>query len=138
MTDTNLLLQRLVEWSVRGALILLLVVLVLVFGYMFFQWLKHRRREDYALNFVTLLVRLPKDNEIKIDAAEQMFTGLYSLKKSGPLQFLKPEDIFSFEIVALQEKIEFHVNCPRKIQDLVEKQIHGAYPQADIKEREQV
>jgi hypothetical protein len=134
MTDTNLLLQRLVEWSVRGALILLLVVLVLVFGYMFFQWLKHRRREDYALNFVTLLVRLPKDNEIKIDAAEQMFTGLYSLKKSGPLQFLKPEDIFSFEIVALQEKIEFHVNCPRKIQDLVEKQIHGAYPQADIKE----
>lgn len=138
MTDTNLLLQRLVEWSVRGALILLLVVLVLVFGYMFFQWLKHRRREDYALNFVTLLVRLPKDNEIKIDAAEQMFTGLYSLKKSGPLQFLKPEDIFSFEIVALQEKIEFHVNCPRKIQDLVEKQIHGAYPQADIKEIDEV
>jgi len=134
MTDTNLLLQRLVEWSVRGALILLLVVLILVFGYMFFQWLKHRRREDCALNFVTLLVRLPKDNEIKIDAAEQMFTGLYSLKKSGPLQFLKPEDIFSFEIVALQEKIEFHVNCPRKIRDLVEKQIHGAYPQADIKE----
>ena len=138
MTDLDLFLQRLIEWGVRGTLILLLVVLLVVFGYMFFQWLKHRRREDYALNFVTLLVRLPKDNEIKIDAAEQMFTGLYSLKKSGPLQFLKPEDIFSFEIVALQERIEFHVNCPRKIKDLVEKQIHGAYPQADIKEVDEV
>ncbi len=138
MTDPNILLQRLIEWSLRGFLILLLLVLVGVFIYMLFQWLKHRRREDYALEFVTLLVRLPRDNEIKIDAAEQMFTGLYSLKKSGPLKFLKPEDIFSFEIVALQEKIEFHINCPRKIRDLVEKQVHGAYPQADIKEVDEV
>jgi len=134
MTDLNLLLQQMVGWTIRGALILFFMALLVVFGYMFFQWLKHRRREDYALNFVTLLVRLPRDSEIKIDAAEQMFTGLYSLKKSGPLQFMRPEDIFSFEIVALQEKISFHINCPRKIRDLVEKQVHGAYPQADIKE----
>ena len=134
MTDLNLLLQQMVGWTIGGALILFFMALLVVFGYMFFQWLKHRRREDYALNFVTLLVRLPRDSEIKIDAAEQMFTGLYSLKKSGPLQFMRPEDIFSFEIVALQEKISFHINCPRKIRDLVEKQVHGAYPQADIKE----
>jgi hypothetical protein len=134
MMDINLLLQQMIEWTIRGTLILFLMALLAVFGYMFFQWLKHRRRESYALNFVTLLVRLPRDNEIKIDAAEQMFTGLYSLKQSGPLQFMRPEDIFSFEIVALQEKISFHINCPRNIRDLVEKQVHGAYPQADIKE----
>ena len=138
MSDINIFLQQMLEWIVRGTLIIFLLVLLGVFAYMFFQWLKHRRREGYALNFVTLLVRLPKDNEIKIDAAEQMFTGLYSLKKTGPLQFMKPEDIFSFEIVALQEKISFHVNCPRNIKDLVEKQIHGAYPQADIKEIDEV
>lgn len=138
MIEINIFLQQMLEWIVRGTLILFLVALLAVFGYMFFQWLKHRRRESYALNFVTLLVRLPRDSEIKIDAAEQMFTGLYSLKKSGPLQFMKPEDIFSFEIVALQEKISFQVNCPRKIKDLVEKQIHGAYPQADIKEIDEV
>ncbi|MBU0576042.1 type IV secretion system DNA-binding domain-containing protein [Patescibacteria group bacterium] len=138
MTDLNLLLQQLMQWTINGVLILLLIALLVVFGYMFFQWFKHRRREDYSLDFVTLLVRLPRDNEIKIDAAEQMFTGLYSLKKSGPLKFLQPEDIFSFEIVALQEKIGLHVNCPRNIRDLVEKQIHGAYPQADIKEIDEV
>ena len=82
MMDLNLLLQQMLEWIVRGTLILLLLALLAVFGYMFFQWLKHRRRENYALNFVTLLVRLPRDNEIKIDAAEQMFTGLMNC--SGP------------------------------------------------------
>jgi len=138
MSDPNIFLQRFVAWSINGLLILFLIGVLAVFGYMFLQWLKHRRREDYALEFVTLLVRLPRDNEIKVDAAEQMFTGLYSLKKSGFLKFFTPEDIFSFEIVALQEKIELHVNCPRKIRDLVEKQIHGAYPQADIKEIDEV
>lgn len=138
MADPNLMLQKLVSWGINALIIILLLALVIFFGYMFLQWLKHRRRENYALGFVTLLVKLPKDNEIKIDAAEQMFTGLYSLKKSGPLKFFQPEDIFSFEIVALQEKIGFHVNCPRQIRDLVEKQIHGAYPSAEISEIDEV
>ena len=133
-TDPTQLLNRLISWGISFVLLLLLLAVVGVFFYMFIQWLKNRRREDYALQFVTLLVRLPRENEIKIDAAEQMFAGLYSLKKSGFLQFMKPEDLFSFEIVALKEKIEFHVNCPRNIRDLVEKQIHGAYPSAEIKE----
>lgn len=117
---------------------IILLAVFLVFGYMVFQWYKHRNRETYALDFVTLLVRLPRDNEIKIDAAEQMFSGLHSLKKTGFFSFLKTEDIFSFEIVALKEEISFYVSCPRKIRDLVEKQIHGAYPNADIREHDEV
>ena len=138
MDQLNTLLDQTVSLIIQGVMILLLLALLGVFAYMFFQWLKHRRREDYSLSFVTLLVRLPKDNEIKIDAAEQMFTGLYSLKKTGPLKFLRPEDIFSFEIVALHEKIGFYINCPRNIRDLVEKQVNGAYPQADIKEVDEI
>jgi hypothetical protein len=109
-----------------------------VLGYVFLQWFKHRKREEYSLDFVTLLVRLPKDNEIKIDAAEQMFAGLYSLKHHGFFSFLKPEELISFEIVALKEEIAFYVSCPRKVRDLVEKQIHGAYPFADIREHDEV
>nr|MDQ3008371.1 type IV secretion system DNA-binding domain-containing protein [bacterium] len=85
-----------------------------------------------------LLVRLPRDNEIKIDAAEQMFAGLYSLKKNGFWSWLKTEDIFSFEIVAVKESIVFHISCPRDLRDLVEKQVNGAYPSADIKEVDEV
>jgi hypothetical protein len=115
-----------------------MIALVLMLGYLFLQWFKHRKRESYSLDFVTLLVRLPKDNEVKIDAAEQMFAGLYSLKQQGFFSFLKPEEIISFEIVGLKEEIAFYISCPRKIRDLVEKQIHGAYPFAEIKETDEV
>lgn len=115
-----------------------LIVALFFLGYLFFQWFKHRKREGYSLDFVTLLVRLPRDNEIKIDAAEQMFAGLHSLKKHGFFSFLKPEELISFEIVGLKEEIAFYVSCTKKVRDLVEKQIHGAYPFADIKEQDEV
>lgn len=121
------------------ALILVVLGLVLVvFSYMLFQWYKYRNREDYALDFVTLMVRVPRDNEIKIDAAEQMFAGLHSIKKEGWFSWLSPEESFAFEIVALKESIGFYISCPRKIRDLVEKQVHGAYPTADIRESDEV
>jgi len=116
--------------------VVLLAILV-AFTYMILQWLKNRKRQDYALSFVTLLVKLPKDNEIKIDAAEQMFAGLYSLNKGG-FSLTRSQDIVAFEIVALKEEIAFYVSCSRKIQDHVEKQINGAYPQAYIKEVDEV
>lgn len=120
-----------------GVLSILLGILA-VFGYMLFQWWRYRNREKYALDFVTLKVRLPKDNEIKIDAAEQMFAALHSLKKKGPTAWLKPEDTITFEIVGLKESIAFYVNCTSRVRDFVEKQIHGAYPQADIRETDEV
>ncbi len=119
-------------------LVILLLIALFFLGYLFFQWFKHRKRESYSLDFVTLLVRLPKDNEIKIDAAEQMFAGLHSLKKQGFFSFLQPEEMISFELVGLKEEIAFYVSCSKSIRDLVEKQIHGAYPFADIKEQDEV
>lgn len=114
------------------------VLCFLVLVYMIFQWLKNRNKEAYALNFVTLLVALPKDNEIKIDAAEQMFASLHSLRDNGWFAWLKPQDYISFEIVALKEEIKFYIAVPQKLRDLVEKQIHGAYPGARIEEKDEV
>ena len=119
-------------------LFILFIAIFAVFVYMLFQWFKHRNREKVALEFVTLFVRVPKDNETKIDAAEQLFASLYTLKKSGFFSWAQAEDLFSFELVALQEEISFYMNCPKRIRDLVEKQIHGAYPNADIKETDEV
>jgi hypothetical protein len=134
----DLLISQLLSLLVAVLFTVVCLICVLVFMYMFFQWFKYRNREEYALDFVTLMVKLPKENEIKIDAAEQMFASLYSLKKTGIFSFLQPEDLFSFEIVAMKEDISFYVNCPRKIRDMVEKQIHGAYPGADIIEQDEV
>jgi hypothetical protein len=132
------LIARFAELLLSLGVVLFLAALLAVFAYMIFQWLKYRNRENYALEFVTLFVRLPKENEIKIDAAEQMFASLYSVKRTGWLAWMQPEDLFSFEIVALKEDIAFYINCPRKIKDLVEKQVHGAYPGAEIKETDEV
>lgn len=103
-------------------------------GYFVLQWLRYRKREEYSLGSVVLQVAVPRDNELKIDVAEQLFSSLYSVKKIGVFSFLRPEDHFSFEIVARKEDIRFLVVCPTELRDLVEKQIHGAYPGAEIKE----
>ncbi len=103
-------------------------------GYLALLWGKHRHREEHSLNFVLLQVSVPRDNEIKIDAAEQLFASLYSIKKGGWFSFLRPQEHVSFEIVALPEDIRFYMSVPEKLRDMVEKQIHGAYPGAEVKE----
>src|SRR3989344_3610875 len=98
-------------------------------------WIKYRDREKASLQFVLLQVKAPKGNEIKIDAAEQLFATFASLRKSGGmLSEFNPQPHLVFEIVAVHESIKFFVSCHKSHQDLVEKQIHGAYPDAEIKE----
>src|SRR3989339_239438 len=114
--------------------LVILGVLAFVVGYIWVIWMRNKNREERSLEFVLLQVAVPRDNEIKIDAAEQMFSSLYSIYKSGTLSFIKPQDHLSLEIVALPEEIKFYISCPKNLQDLVEKQIHGAYPGADVRE----
>lgn len=104
-----------------------------ILSYLCFLWFRQRNREERSLNSVTLEVALSRENEIKIDAAEQMFASLYSLRKGGVLAEFKNQEHLSFEIVGLPESIRFYVTCPKYLQDQVEKQINGAYPGADIK-----
>jgi len=103
---------------------LLLYILVLI--------IRQKKREQMSLGMVTLQIKLPKDNEIKIDAAEQMFSAFSSLKKSGFFSFLEVEDVISLEIVGKKADIRFFVSMPNKLRDMVEKQIYSYYPQADI------
>jgi hypothetical protein len=132
------LLTSLNSFFFAALLVVVVVAFLALVIFLITSLIKNQRREGYVLNFVTLLVKLPKNNEIKIDAAEQMFAGLYSLKKSGLFSFLKPEDVIGFEIVGMKEDIAFYVTCHKDIRDLVEKQINGAYPSASITEMDEV
>ncbi|KKQ53073.1 MAG: hypothetical protein UT40_C0024G0006 [Candidatus Woesebacteria bacterium GW2011_GWA1_39_21b] len=96
--------------------------------------LKGRGREERSIDSVLLQVAVPKGNEVKIDAIEQMFSSLYSVKKGGWKQKYSTQPAISFEIVAKQEDIRFYIWTPKSFQDLIEKQIHGAYPDAEITE----
>lgn len=131
------------DFTVLLAILLILVALVLIglglatyFSRFLVGWLKFRDREKNSLEFVLLEVIVPRANEIKIDAAEQLFATFASIKKSTGLLFgkFKPQPHLAFEIVGLHESIRFYVSCNRVYKDLVEKQINGAYPDAEIKE----
>jgi len=115
----------------------LMIVGFAAFMYGLLLWFRNRKREEYSLSFVTLQIALPRDNEIKIDAAEQMFASLYSIKNEAWYSFIMPEHAISFEIVARKEDIRFYVSVPRELMELVEKQLHGAYPGAEVKEVEE-
>src|SRR3990167_2602334 len=89
--------------SLFGGLFLIcfLVLLIIGCGYALLLWYRNREREAYSLNSTLLQVALPRDNEIKIDAAEQLFASLASLRKGGRLSFLKMQPQLSFEIVGI-------------------------------------
>ncbi|MFZ5845484.1 MAG: type IV secretory system conjugative DNA transfer family protein, partial [Patescibacteria group bacterium] len=138
MPDTFLdLIYRLEVFGLSLILMLGFFLGLGVLGYLVFLFWKYRDREERSLEYVLLQVAVPRDNEIKIDAAEQMFASLHAIYKSGFGAFLTPQEHLSFEIVARREDIRFYVSVPRRLMDLVEKQLHGAYPGADIKEVEE-
>jgi len=120
-----------------------LVVLVFCFfalivvGYVLFVLWKYRDREKHSLEYVLLHVAVPRDNETKIDAAEQLFASLHALRHGGFWSFLTPQEHISFDIVAMREDIRFYVAVPKHLVDLVEKQIHGSYPGADVRQTEE-
>ena len=103
-------------------------------GYLAFTLFKYRGRELRSLDSVLLQVAVTRNNEIKIDAMEQLFASLYSIKKGGWKQNFSVQPAISFEIVAKQEDIRFYVWTPKEFKDLIEKQINGAYSDAEILE----
>jgi hypothetical protein len=128
--------------SLLGLLLAGSVFILSLVGLFAYSWkyivglIKYKEREKNSLSYVVLQITVPRDNEIKIDAAEQLFATFASIKKSTGKLFgrFKPQPHLSFEIVAMHESIRFYVSCHKSHKDLLEKQINGAYPDAEIKE----
>jgi hypothetical protein len=96
--------------------------------------LKNRDRNEKATDGVLMEVRVPRNNELEIGVAEKMFANLYGIggKGEGLAEKFSVGNCVSFEMVGLPGEIRFFVHCPRKIADLVEKQILGSYQDADV------
>ncbi len=108
---------------------------------------KYKTRERASLQMKFFEVLIPKDNEIEIGAAESLFSNLTSLYKGSFIQDIPvlgeklsigsiydSQTSFSFEIVADESVIKFIVGVDAKMAEFMEKQIHGAYPIAEITE----
>ena len=125
--------------AILTTLFLVIFLMILVVGiniaiaYLLLLWYRNRDREKQSLDSTLLQVILPRDNEIKIDAAEQFFSSFAGIKASGSLSLLKFKPHISFEIVGMPEDIRFFIYTPNKYRDLVEKQINASYPDAEIR-----
>src|SRR5579864_4635846 len=110
-------------FSVIAALILISAGIIIIAGlcwavfYIFVLWLRYRNRESLSLNSVLLQVTVPRENETKIDAAEQLFASLYALYGTTRFEYFRPQPHISFEIVGLPGDIRFYVNVPAKYRD---------------------
>lgn len=107
---------------------------IFVIGFAGFILLKNRKREEASIDSVLLQVAVPRNNEFKIDVMDQLIASFHSIKKGGFWQKFSIQPVISFEIVARQEDIRFYVFVPKKLKDMMEKQIHGSYPDAEVTE----
>ncbi len=135
--DYAVILDR--AFFVLLALLLLVVSAVLSFllVYLLILLIKLKKREQVSLEMITLEVKVPKDNEVKIDSVSQMLSSFTVFKKGGVWSFLEVDDVIAFEIVAKKADIRFYVSAPSKIIDVVEKTIYSYYPTADLKRVEE-
>src|SRR3989338_5549288 len=117
----DILIQRMIFVCLIFVCIAVAALLTLGFMYLLILYFRLKKRENMAFEMTTLEIKLPKENEIKIDSAEQMFASFSSLKKRGFFSFLDVDDSLAFEIVGKKTDIRFYISAPTKIIDLVEK-----------------
>jgi len=89
-----------------------------------------------SLSLKILLVSVPKEEKVKEGETTKDFKDIISIFEQflSNLYAIGTEHQLTFELVAKEGAIYFYLCCPKKIQDLVEKQIHSFYPHAQIEE----
>ncbi len=100
----------------------------------FINYKKINKLKVLNVDSVLLMLEIPRTNDKKELAAEQMFASLHGilrdaneLKNSGGVQ-----EHLSFEIVSTGGQIRFYVWVPKILQSFVEGQIYAQYPTVQI------
>lgn len=111
------------------------IPLVGLFGYLTYRnYKKANQLQVLNVDSVLLMLEIPRTNDKKELAAEQLFASLHGilrdkneLKSSGGVQ-----EHLSFEIVSAKGQIRFYVWVPKILQSFVEGQIYSQYPTVQI------
>jgi len=111
------------------------IPVILILGFLTYRnYKKINRLKVLNVDSVLLMLEIPKANDKKELAAEQLFASLHGilrdhneLKNSGGVQ-----EHLSFEIVSTAGQIRFYVWVPKILQSFVEGQIYAQYPSVQI------
>lgn len=98
-----------------------------------------RKKPKIHAEDVLLLLEIPRTNDKKELAAEQMLAALHGiLRTKKEIRFEGGmQDHISLEMAAIGQRIRFYIWCPKHLQAFVEGQIYAQYPTVQIHEQEE-
>lgn len=111
---------------------------VLILGYL--TWRNYRKVDEAKLiDSVLLILEIPKANDKKELAAEQLFASLHGIFRDKAELKLNNgvQEHLSFEIASVNGQIRFYVWVPKTLRSFVEGQIYSQYPTVQIHEAEE-
>lgn len=122
------LFQFLLQWYIWLPLTAILI---------FMTWQNYRKAKVIdTYDYVLLTLEIPRNNDKKELAAEQLFASLHGilrdrqeLRMSGGVQ-----EHLSFEVASIANQIRFYIRTPKHLQNFVEGQIYAQYPTVQIHE----
>ena len=116
----------LMQWYVWLPLVILLS---------FLTWRNYQQLNEFiSSDNVLLILEIPKTNDKKELAAEQLFASLHGiLRDKHELKLSRgAQEHLSFEVASVNGQIRFYVWTPRSLQSFVEGQIYAQYPTVQI------
>ena len=124
-----------IPWGWITTILIFIAILVSIY-FVLKRKLEKKDRDEKAGKWTLFEVRVPRSNEIEIGEAEKMFANLASIggRGKGLAEKFTVNHSISFEIMAIPGEIRFYVHCPKKLSEMVEKQILGSYQDADVKQ----
>jgi hypothetical protein len=126
-------------------LTMVLFFLVVFLGFnIFVKLAQGKGKMIRALNMSLFLVSVPKistEEKAKkpfkelVAVMEQFYASLSNLKEKGAKAFWYGQQVFALELAVphVGEEICFYVACPKRLAAVIEKQIHGFFPTAEVK-----
>lgn len=119
-------------------MVITVFALLLIFGGLFFGLYFYAKQQGIIktkvalekIEWATLNLAVPKENEKGPEAAENLFAALHGIFLERVPEILQPK--LSLEIVAKPAAINFYVTCPKDLVDFVESQIYAQYPEVEI------
>src|SRR5579862_6894364 len=102
-------------------------------------FINSKQRIEAAHDHILLMLEVPRTNDKKELAAEQMLAALHGilrtkreLKLSGTLQ-----EHISLEVAAIGQRLRFYIWTPKHLQAFVEGQVYAQYPTVQIFEQDE-
>ncbi len=126
------------------ATVVLAFIVAFLGCYLLVKLVQGKGRITRALNMTLFLVSVPKisgDEKTRrpfkelVAVMEQFYASLSNLKERGLKRLWYDQPVFVFEIAVSHtgEEICFYVAGPRRLAQVLEKQIHGFFPAAEVR-----